>query len=86
MDPPRVRPRLRHRAARGAYAALDNRITLPAFARADGALFYSFASGRTRLALNVKNLFDNAISRPPMATTTSAPAHEAMRLTLNTKF
>ncbi len=31
---------------------------LPGFTRADGALRYAFADDRTRLALNVENLFD----------------------------
>ncbi|MGE5469300.1 MAG: TonB-dependent receptor [Bacteroidota bacterium] len=34
-----------------------NAVTLPAFARADGAIYYQFDK-KTRLALNVENLFD----------------------------
>lgn len=33
-------------------------VELPAFTRADGALYYAFDGGKTRLALNVENLFD----------------------------
>jgi catecholate siderophore receptor len=40
------------------FATLDNQVELPGFARADAALYYTFADGRTRLALNVENLFD----------------------------
>ncbi len=35
----------------------SNAVTLPAFSRADGAVYYQFDS-KTRLALNVENLFD----------------------------
>jgi len=40
------------------FATLDNRVTLPAFTRFDGAIYYAFADGRVRLALNVENLFN----------------------------
>jgi catecholate siderophore receptor len=40
------------------FTSFNNTVTLPAFSRADGALFYAFADGKTRLALNVENLFD----------------------------
>lgn len=40
------------------YTSFNNTVKLPAFARADGALYYAFADGKTRLALNVENLFD----------------------------
>jgi catecholate siderophore receptor len=40
------------------FATLDNQVELPGFARADAALYYTFADGRTRLALNIENLFD----------------------------
>ena len=40
------------------YATLDNRVKLPGYARVDAALYYAFANGKTRLALNVENLFD----------------------------
>lgn len=41
-----------------AFTTLDNVVELPAFTRADGALYYAFDGGKTRLALNVENLFD----------------------------
>jgi catecholate siderophore receptor len=40
------------------YTSFNNTVTLPGFTRVDGALYYTFAAGRTRLALNVENLFD----------------------------
>ncbi|MCM2288247.1 MAG: TonB-dependent siderophore receptor [Sulfuritalea sp.] len=40
------------------YASTNNTVKLPAFTRADAALYYTFADGKTRLALNVENLFD----------------------------
>lgn len=69
------------------YTSFNNTVKLPSFARADGALYYNFADGKTKLALNVENLFDkkyyptvdgdNNIS-------TGAPRNA--RLTLSTKF
>ncbi len=40
------------------FAALDNRVELPGFTRADAAVYYTFGAGRSRLALNVENVFD----------------------------
>ena len=40
------------------YTSFNNTVKLPAFARVDGALYYAFAGGKTRLALNVENLFN----------------------------
>lgn len=40
------------------YATFNNTVKLPAFTRVDGALYYSFPGGKTRLALNVENLGD----------------------------
>lgn len=40
------------------YTSTNNTVKLPAFTRADGAIYYAFADGGTRLALNVENLFD----------------------------
>jgi len=40
------------------YTSFNNTVKLPAFARADGAIYYAFAGGKTRVALNVENLFD----------------------------
>jgi catecholate siderophore receptor len=40
------------------YATVSNTVRLPGFTRIDGALYYAFADGKTKLALNVENLFD----------------------------
>ncbi|MBK5915400.1 TonB-dependent receptor [Rhodocyclus purpureus] len=40
------------------YTSLSNAVKLPSFVRADGALYYRFADNKTRLALNIENLFD----------------------------
>ena len=71
----------------GSYTSFLNTVRLPAFARADAALYYTFAGGKTRLSLNVENVFnkkywptvdgDNNIS-------VGAPVNA--RLTLNTTF
>jgi catecholate siderophore receptor len=39
------------------FASVSNTVSLPAFTRADGALYYELNS-RTRIAFNVENLFD----------------------------
>ncbi|WP_210411909.1 TonB-dependent siderophore receptor [Noviherbaspirillum sp. UKPF54] len=39
------------------YASTSNAVTLPAFARTDGAVYYQFDK-KTRLSLNVENLLD----------------------------
>ena len=40
------------------FTNVDNVVQLPAFTRTDGAVYYAFADGKTKLALNVENLFD----------------------------
>lgn len=65
----------------------DNRVTLPAFTRADGALYYAFAGGKTRLALNVQNLFDEKYFPTADANNNISPgAPRNARLTLTTAF
>ncbi|AMO24861.1 TonB-dependent siderophore receptor [Ramlibacter solisilvae] len=38
------------------YASISNAVRLPAFTRFDGALYYGFAGGKARAALNLENL------------------------------
>ncbi|HLO64460.1 MAG TPA: TonB-dependent siderophore receptor [Azonexus sp.] len=38
------------------YTNVDNVVSLPSFTRLDGALYYAFAGGKTKLALNLENL------------------------------
>ena len=65
----------------------NNAVTLPAFTRADGALYYAFAGGKTRLALNVGNLFDKAYFPTADANNNiSVGAPRNARLTLTTMF
>jgi catecholate siderophore receptor len=69
------------------FAALDNVVTLPAFARADGALYYAFAGGKTRLALNIENLFDRKYFPTADGNNNISPgAPRSARLTLATAF
>lgn len=38
------------------FTNVDNVVKLPAFNRVDGAVYYTFAGGKTRLGLNIENL------------------------------
>jgi catecholate siderophore receptor len=70
-----------------AFASISNAVTLPQFWRADGALYYVFNSGKTRLALNVENLFDrNYFPTADGDNNISPGAPRSARLTLTTKF
>jgi catecholate siderophore receptor len=40
------------------FTSFNNTVTIPAFTRVDGGVYYAFAGGKTRLQLNVENLFD----------------------------
>ena len=40
------------------YTSFLNTVRLPAFARADAALYYTFAGGKTKLSINVENLLN----------------------------
>jgi catecholate siderophore receptor len=40
------------------YTSFNNTVTLPAFMRIDWAAYYTFPGGKTRLQLNVENVFD----------------------------
>lgn len=69
------------------YASIDNTVQLPKFWRADGALYYSFSGGKTRLALNVENLFDKKYFPTVDGNNNiSVGAPRSARLTLATRF
>ena len=69
------------------FATLDNQVELPGFARADAALYYTFAGGRTRLALNVENLFDRRYYPTADGNNNISPgAPRNVRVTMNTVF
>jgi catecholate siderophore receptor len=40
------------------FTSFNNTVKVPSFTRVDGAVYYTFAGGKTRLQLNVENLFD----------------------------
>jgi catecholate siderophore receptor len=69
------------------FATISNTVKLPAFTRLDGALYYTFAGGKTRLALNVENLANKTYFPTADADnniTVGTP--RSLRLTLNTLF
>ena len=69
------------------FAAADNTVTLPAFARTDGALYYSFCDVKSRLALNVENIFDRKYFPAVDGNNNISPgAPRNARLTLSTAF
>lgn len=70
-----------------AYTSTNNTVRLPAFTRADGAVYYLFADGKTRLALNVENLFDKQYYPTAHNDNNISPgAPRTARLTLSTAF
>jgi len=71
----------------GAYTSTSNTVKLPAFARADGAIYYNFADNKTRLALNIENLFDKKYYPTAHNDNNISPgAPRNARLTLSTAF
>jgi len=69
------------------YTSFNNTVKLPGFVRADGALYYSFAGGKTRLALNVENLFDRKYFPTADGDNNISPgAPRNARVTLTTTF
>ena len=62
-------------------------VTLSGFTRADGALYYAFADGKTRLALNLENLFDKKYFPTVDGDNNISPGTpRSVRVTLNTTF
>ena len=69
------------------YTSFNNTVKLPGFVRADGALYYSFAGGKTRLALNIENLFDRTYFPTADGDNNISPgAPRNARVTLTTMF
>ncbi len=69
------------------FTSFNNSVTLPAFARADGAVYYAFAGGKTRLALNVENLFDRKYFPTVDGDNNISPgAPRTARISLSAKF
>lgn len=70
-----------------AYTSTSNTVKLPSFARADGAIFYNFSDNKTRLALNIENLFDKKYYPTAHNDNNISPgAPRNARLTLSTTF
>jgi catecholate siderophore receptor len=69
------------------FTSFNNTVKLPAFARADGALYYAFVGGKTRLALNVENLFNRRYFPTVDGDNNISPgAPRSIRLSLSTAF
>ncbi|WP_420473447.1 TonB-dependent receptor [Noviherbaspirillum sp. ST9] len=69
------------------YTSFTNTVKLPGYTRADGAVYYTFADGKTRLALNVENLFDKKYYATANGDNNISPgAPRNARLTLATAF
>jgi len=69
------------------FAAVDNTVKLPSFTRADGAVFYAFRDNKTRLALNVENMFDKKYYPTVDGNNNISPGSpRAVRLTLLSSF
>ena len=70
-----------------AFTSTGNTVTIPGFVRADGAVYYTFAGGKTRLALNVENLFNKKYYPTVDGDNNISPgAPLNARLTLTTNF
>lgn len=70
-----------------AYTSTSNTVKLPAFTRTDGAIYYTFADGKTRLALNIENLFDRKYYPTAHNDNNISPgAPRNARLTLSSRF
>jgi catecholate siderophore receptor len=69
------------------YTTFTNTVKLPAFTRIDGALYYTFPGGRTRVALNVENLTGKEYFPTAHSDNNISPgAPLNARLTLSTAF
>ena len=69
------------------FTSFTNTVKLPSFTRVDGAVYYAFAGGKTRVALNVENLFDKEYFPTAHSDNNISPgAPVNARLTLSTKF
>jgi catecholate siderophore receptor len=69
------------------YTSFNNTVKLPGFTRFDGAVYYTFAGGKTRLALNIENLADKKYYPTAHSDNNiSVGAPRNARLTLSTSF
>jgi len=69
------------------FATLDNRVELPGFARTDAAVYYTLVGAKTRLALNVENVFDRKYTPTADGNNNISPgAPRNVQVTLATSF
>jgi catecholate siderophore receptor len=68
------------------FASTDNTVTLPAYARVDGAVFYAITRG-IRAQVNVENLFDEGYYLSAHSNTNITPGSpRALRVSIVTRF
>jgi catecholate siderophore receptor len=69
------------------YASISNAVQLPAFARADAAVYYTLFAGKTRVALNVENLLNRKYFPTADGDNNISPgAPRSARVTVTTSF
>ena len=69
------------------FTSFSNAVKLPGFTRVDGALYYTMAENKTRLGLNVENLFDKRYFPTVDGDNNISPgAPRTIRATLNIAF
>jgi catecholate siderophore receptor len=74
-------------AQSASYASISNAVKLPGFARADGAVYYTLPGGKTRVALNLENLFNKVYFPTAGGDNNISPgAPRSARLTMITAF
>ncbi|HUQ25449.1 MAG TPA: TonB-dependent siderophore receptor [Burkholderiales bacterium] len=69
------------------YTSFNNTVTLPAFWRVDGGVYYAFSGGKTRLQFNVENIFNKRYYPTVDGDNNISPgAPRNARLTLSLRF
>ncbi len=69
------------------FASVGNTVELPGYARIDATVYYTFAGGRARLALNVENLLNQKYYPTVDGDTNISPgAPMTLRLTVSASF
>ena len=74
-------------AQSASYASISNAVKLPGFTRANAAVYYTLPGGKTRVALNLENLF-NKVYYPTSDgdNNIGVGAPRSARLTMTTSF
>jgi catecholate siderophore receptor len=69
------------------YTSFNNSVKLPAFTRADGAVYYTLGSSKLRLACNVENMFNHSYFPTADGDNNISPgAPRTVRASLNVSF